>query len=43
MENTLHIGALVVLGVIVVAILSSIRVAKEHERFAIFVLGRFLR
>ena len=29
------------LGVIVLVIFASIRVAKEHERFAIFILGRF--
>ena len=29
------------LGVIVVVVFLSIRVAKEHERFAVFILGRF--
>ena len=29
------------LSIIVVVVFSSIRVAKEHERFAVFILGRF--
>ena len=32
---------LLVVGVLFMMILASIRVAKEHERFGIFMLGRF--
>jgi len=32
---------LLVLGVLLLMIIASIRVAKENERFAIFILGRF--
>ena len=41
LEDIRQIGMLVVVGVLFIMILASIRVAKEHERFAIFMLGRF--
>lgn len=41
MEDMRQIGTLVVLGVFLLIILLSIRIAKEHQRFAIFMLGRF--
>jgi hypothetical protein len=41
LEDIRQIGMLVVVGVLFIMILASIRVAKEHERFAILFLGRF--
>lgn len=41
MEYIRQITVLVILGIPFLLILTSIRVAKEHERFAVFVLGRF--
>lgn len=41
MEDASQTAALVILGVLFLVMLATIRVAKEHERFAVFVLGRF--
>jgi regulator of protease activity HflC (stomatin/prohibitin superfamily) len=41
MEDIRQITALVILGIPFLLILASIRIAKEQERFAVFVLGRF--
>lgn len=41
MEDVRQIAALVILGAFFLVILASFRAAKEHERFAVFMLGRF--
>lgn len=40
MENWVLYIALIVVALI---FLSSFRIAKEHERFAVFIMGRFLK
>lgn len=41
MEDVRQIVVAVALGVVFVIVLLSLRIAKEHQRFAIFMLGRF--
>jgi regulator of protease activity HflC (stomatin/prohibitin superfamily) len=41
MEDVRQVAVLVIIGVLFLVMLAGIRVAKEHERFAVFILGRF--